>query len=272
MSLSDLFFAPGQAHGGVRGEIRPFWLRPAALTAILVAHAAVFVTLKSRPETLAPGDVIAVTLAPLGDAAEDQKKQDEIAPATPPPASADATTLPPAEATPPNVVVPEAIRLPAAPLEPPKSVPTPRQKRVDDKRHESKRLEQARQEEMRKREELPERRRRAQQQRQELRRGVERGVAHPSSLPRATYASLVATEIRRHTFYPAAARAAGVTGVVGVAFTIGASGQLAALSVIRSSGNRTLDDAARTTLRSIHAPPPPDGRFSASANIRFHLN
>ncbi len=119
---------------------------------------------------------------------------------------------------------------------------------------------------------MTERRRRAQEARQELRRGAERGSVHASALPRAAYASLVAAEIRRHTFYPAAARATGATGVVGVAFTIDASGRLAALSITRSSGNPALDDAARTTLRSIHAPPPPDGRFSTSTNIRFHFN
>ena len=47
MSVSDLFFAPGQALGD---EIRPVWLRPVALTAILVAHALVFVASRSQPE------------------------------------------------------------------------------------------------------------------------------------------------------------------------------------------------------------------------------
>lgn len=263
MSVSDRFFAPGQALGdGSRDEIRPLWLRPVALTAILVVHALVFVTYRSQRETLSPGDVIAVTLAPLGDAAKNQRKQDEVKPAAPPPPPVEKIATPrpaPLEATPTKVFAPEAVPLP---IEPPKSATTRLGKRVREKRLVEKREQ----------EKMAERRRKAQEARQDLRRGDIHGAAHQSSLSPAAYGGLLRAEIQRHMFYPSAARAADVTGVVGVAFTIGPTGRLTSLSVTRSSGSSILDAAARTTLRAIHAPPPPDGRFSTSTNIRFHLN
>ncbi|WP_298353100.1 energy transducer TonB [Rhodoblastus sp.] len=241
-------------------------MRPLALAAILAVHALVFVTIRSRPAALSPLDGVEVTLAPLGDAAEDQKKQDEIKPAAPPPV--EKVAPPPAqEAPPPKVVAPETIPLPAAPPEPPKAVAARQEKLPEVKQIKANRIA-----EKRKQEEAAERRRKAQEARQELRRGAEHGAARASAMSPAAYAGLLAAEIRRHTFYPSAARASGATGVVGVAFTIGPSGRLASLSITRSSGNPMLDAAARTTLRAIHTPPPPGGRFSTSTNIRFHFN
>lgn len=273
MSLAATFFASESAlRGAPRERIRPPWLRPLALAAILAMHALVFVAIRSRPAALSPLDGVEVTLAPLGDAAEDQKKQDEIKPAAPPP-PAEQVAPPPVqaplaqEAPPPKVVAPEAIPLPAAPPEPPKAVAARQEKRPEVKQIKENRIA-----EKRKQEEAAERRRKAQEARQELRRGAEHGAARASAMSPAAYAGLLAAEIRRHTFYPAAARASGATGVVGVAFTIGPSGRLAALSITRSSGNPMLDAAARTTLRAIHTPPPPGGRFSTSTNIRFHFN
>ncbi len=263
MSLAVAFFASEPAlRGGPREKIRPAWLRPLALAAILGAHALVFVTIRSQPAALSPLDGVEVTLAPLGDAAEDQKEQDEIKPAAPPPVEKVLPPPPPVEAPPPKVAAPEAIPLPAAPPQPPKAVTARQERRIEAKRIEVKR----------KLEEEAERRREAQEARQKLRRGEEHGAARASAMSPAAYAGLLAAEIRRHTFYPSAARASGAIGVVGVAFTIGPSGRLAALSITRSSGNPVLDSAARTTLRAIHTPPPPGGRFSTSTNIRFHFN
>jgi protein TonB len=120
--------------------------------------------------------------------------------------------------------------------------------------------------------EIAERRRKAQDVRQELKRGAANGAAQASSMSPAAYAGLLAAEIRRRTFYPAAARAAGATGAVGVAFTVGPSGRVISQSITHSSGNPVLDAAARTTLSGIRTPPPPGGRFSTSTNIRFHFN
>jgi periplasmic protein TonB len=67
-------------------------------------------------------------------------------------------------------------------------------------------------------------------------------------------------------FYPPAAR--GAKGVVGVAFTIGASGALSSFAITRSSGDAELDAAARALVQSVRFPPPPGG----SAHIATSFN
>jgi periplasmic protein TonB len=259
-----------------RAAVRPQWLRPLALVAILALHGLVFLTLKGKPAALSPLDAVEVMLAPLGDSAEDQKRQDEIKPAElaapePPPPPPQAEKVEPVEAPPPVVAAPEAVPLP---VEPPKPAPPPPQKTVVEKKPPPRPVEtrQDRLREERKDREIAESRRKAQEARQELKRGATDGAARATSMSPAAYAGLLAAEIRRHTFYPASARAAGITGAVGVAFTIGPSGRVISQSITRSSGNPVLDAAARTTLSSVHTPPPPGGRFSTSTNIRFHFD
>ncbi len=68
--------------------------------------------------------------------------------------------------------------------------------------------------------------------------------------------------------YPPAARARGARGVVGVAFTIGASGAVSSFAITRSSGDRDLDAAARSLVQGARFPPPPGG----SAHIATSFN
>jgi protein TonB len=263
-----------------RDMVRPPWLRPLALLLILAFHSLMFVAVKGRPAALSPLDTVEVSLVPLGDAAEDQKKQDEVKPAEmaapEPPPLQQAERVEPVEPPPPppQVAVPEAVPLPveppkpvtqAKPVTPPPAVvekkPPPKPVAARDDQRQKAREER----------EIAERRK-ALEARQELKRGAANGATQASSMSPAAYAGLLAAEIRRRTFYPAAARAAGATGAVGVAFTVGPSGRVISQSITRSSGNPVLDAAARTTLSGIHTPPPPGGRFSTSTNIRFHFN
>ena len=101
--------------------------------------------------------------------------------------------------------------------------------------------------------------------------GAPQGQPVDSGASRASYAALVVAEIQAHRYYPESARAHGVQGAVGVAFTIGTSGRVASASVVRPSGSAELNDAARAIVRSIAPPPPPGGSFSASTTIRFHF-
>ena len=78
-------------------------------------------------------------------------------------------------------------------------------------------------------------------------------------------------KINAAKFYPAAARSSGVTGIVGVQFTINALGQMVSAHVIHSSGHDILDQAALDILRSLELPAPPAGSFSANTNIKFTL-
>ncbi len=76
--------------------------------------------------------------------------------------------------------------------------------------------------------------------------------------------------VRARTFYPSDARARGVTGAVGVTFTVGAGGRVGAVTIVKTSGSEELDGAARQIVRSIEPPPPPGGSFFGRANIDFH--
>lgn len=101
--------------------------------------------------------------------------------------------------------------------------------------------------------------------------GTASGQPVDTGASRASYAALVVAEIQAHRFYPASAREHGDQGAVGVSFTIGPSGRVAAASIVRPSGFAELDEAARQIVRSIAPPPPPGGSFTASTTIRFHV-
>jgi TonB family protein len=57
--------------------------------------------------------------------------------------------------------------------------------------------------------------------------------------------------------------------VVGVTFTIGASGALASFAITRSSGDKDLDAAARTLVQSAHFPPPPGGWARVNTTFNY---
>jgi TonB family protein len=85
-------------------------------------------------------------------------------------------------------------------------------------------------------------------------------TASSAAVPaRSAYVGEVAAEMRSRLFYPKAARARGAKGVVGVAFTIGASGAVSAFAITRSSGDSDLDAAARSLVQSARFLPPPGG-------------
>ncbi|MGO9941368.1 MAG: TonB family protein [Rhodoblastus sp.] len=291
MSLSDVLHGGAEPVAGLTlpATIQPVWLRPSALCLVLALHAAVLIVVRGSPTALTPLDAIEVSLEPLGDSPEDQKKVEEIKPAAapqpppPPPSSPALAEQSELAAPPPQVVAPEAIPLPV-PKAKPKVIVKPKLKRVvveeeDDlpspaqARVEARRQAEAAEarEEARERAAAAEGRRKARQARLEARRGTP-GGSLPSGMSRGDYAGLLAAELRRHQFYPASAMSRGVTGSVGVAFTVGASGQVVSQSITRSSGNSALDGAARAMMSAVQAPPPPGGSFSTATSIRFHLN
>jgi protein TonB len=261
--------------------LRPGWLRPTALALILAGHAALLLEVKPVADNAPQLESMEVALVPLGDSVEDQKAQEEIKPAEPPPPPPEPPPPPPpAELTapPPQVVAPEAPPLPVAKPQPevkpkPQVKPKPRPE-VEEQpdRAELRRIERRKREEAEQRREEQEERRKAQQARLEARRGVVQGAARANGMSQASYAGLIIAELNRHKFFPAAARAAGVTGSVGVAFTIGPSGRVVSQSITRSSGNGSLDAAARAIMSAVHVPPPPGGRFSTATSIRFNMN
>ena len=250
--------------------LRPPWLRPAALAVILAAHAAVFVEFAPEPAPAPQLESLEVGLVPLGDAEQEQKPQQEIQPAEPPPPppQAVAAAQPELTAPPPQTIAPDAPPLPVAKprpvVEPDEDEPDPAELRRAERRQRER--DQAR------REAVDRERRKAQEERQEAHRGAVQGAARANGRSIASFAGLVIAELNRRKFFPAAARQAGATGAVGVAFTIGPSGRVVRQSITRSSGNGALDGAARAILSAVHTPPPPGGSFSTATSIRFNLN
>ena len=92
--------------------------------------------------------------------------------------------------------------------------------------------------------------------------------AAPSAASLSAYIGEVSSAIRSRLFYPDAARARGARGVVGVSFTIGASGAVTSFAITRSSGDHDLDAAARSLVQGGRFPPPPGG----SAHIATSFN
>lgn len=98
--------------------------------------------------------------------------------------------------------------------------------------------------------------------------------ADPNALAR--YAAQLAGALKGRLRYPDAARAAGLTGVATLRFTLNRSGRVLQASITRSSGHVMLDQAALATASPGQAlPPPPDGvpqpQITISVPLRFDL-
>ncbi len=63
--------------------------------------------------------------------------------------------------------------------------------------------------------------------------------------------------VQSHRVYPAAARAAGQEGRVGIRFTVDRTGRVLSAQIVTSSGSSLLDEGARTLLASAQLPPFP---------------
>jgi protein TonB len=238
-----------------RPRWRPIWLRPTVLAALVAAHGALFATLRPAPTLSSPLDAIPVAVVALGDGAEDQAPQEDVAEPEPQPARSPAEPA----ATPPlpNVT-------PEAPLPPEPPAPQPAPTPVKPRPTKSPARPVVRKPSQNRVHRPP------QEARQAAHQGAASGAA-AGALSHADFAALVAAEINRRKFFPAAAREAQASGSVGVAFTIGPAGLVVNQSITRSSGNAALDGAARAILSALRTPPPPSGRFSASTSIRFQL-
>lgn len=92
----------------------------------------------------------------------------------------------------------------------------------------------------------------------------------------SSYSAIVLAHLQRFRVYPDQARSAGVTGVSTVRFTLGAGGNVIAVSLAGSSGAGMLDQAALAMVQRaapFPAIPPSLGRSSMTfaAPIRFNL-
>jgi protein TonB len=235
-------------------SILPSWLRPSALVGALLLHATILVVATGSPDPYSPFDGIEVTIATLGDNAEDKPEREEIKPGSTQAATPEPTNQPAALAA-PVVAEPQAPALPVrtnAPADQPA-------------KNELTRKEPAKNDASSAFEIPPSASQLAQ------RSGATAGSKQATSLSRASYEGLLIAEFSRHKFYPAAARVAGITGSVEVSFTVGADGHITNGTITRSSGNALLDAQARAMMEAVSAPPPPGGQFRSSTTIRFSL-
>lgn len=85
----------------------------------------------------------------------------------------------------------------------------------------------------------------------------------------AGWGASIRSRIERRKSYPAAAR--GASGTVTVRLTVSRSGQLAAVGVVRSSGNAALDQAAVRAVQSARFPAAPAGLTDASYSFTLPM-
>ncbi|KAB2952505.1 MAG: energy transducer TonB, partial [Rhizobiaceae bacterium] len=90
----------------------------------------------------------------------------------------------------------------------------------------------------------------------------------------AAYGRKLLSHVERRKRYPAAAKAAGISGAVKLSVTIDRAGQLKSARVSKSSGHSVLDEEALATARrAAPYPAPPDGvggrTFAFSVTLRF---
>lgn len=262
---------PDAARAAAEWAVRPLWLRPAALVLALALHVAAAAFVAARVLPASPIDAIEVTLVAQGDAPEEKQALDEVKPAEvpPPPPPPTAQAAPELAAPAPLVEAPQAVPLPVATPEP-QPVATPKPPVVVEQKVDRPTPTEL-QERRRLQVEAAERRRKAQAAQQAERLGAEQARAAANAASRASYAALLSAEINRHKIYPPAARAAGVTGSVGVAFTVGPSGEIVGYAITRSSGSAALDGAVEAMMAAVRAPPPPDGFFRTATTVNFSI-
>lgn len=88
----------------------------------------------------------------------------------------------------------------------------------------------------------------------------------------SSYNALVIAHLQRHRVYPEQARAAGIKGVSTVNFQLARSGAVVGVSLVRSSGNAILDQAAVAMVRRASPFPPFPGDYQGSGSFTAPLN
>jgi periplasmic protein TonB len=248
--------------------LRPPWLRPSIIVLVLALHAAALSILpyfQSKPAEPPTEVIIDIQpeAPPLEAPAPPQAPEAESTP-PPQPAPPPEPAPPVVEAPPPVVEAPPPVSMsPPPPPEPPPAPPPetpppppapaepepPQPSPVQSKPAQAPKPAHIRAEKPAAAPAMP--------------------AAPASAASQSAYVSAMSAAIRSRLFYPPAARARGAKGIVGVAFTIGASGALTSFAITHSSGDEDLDAAARNLVQSAHFPPPPAGPVHVSTSFNY---
>lgn len=244
----------------IASAIRPIWLRPAVIAAVVGVHAAVFAARFGEAVTPGSGPI---EIAVVSEPEPSPEPTPEVLPS-----DASRAEAPPPEPEPPPPEVSEET--------PPIAVPTPvAEQALPEPRAEAPRERPKKVVERKK--EKPKPRREAEEPTRiasidaSAQAAARASEAEARRAAAASYASLVAAEIARHKHYPASARESGVAGSVGVAFTVGGGGTIVSHSIVRSSGHGELDAAVHGMMAAVRLPPPPGGVYRSSISVRFDL-
>jgi protein TonB len=238
--MTDLVFSSFEAAppSPAPAPIKPPWLRPASLAAVLGAHVTLaWLLLGATAPTVASLETVSLDLVPEGDYFESQ----EVTAAEEEPPPPEEIEQPDLALPPPEVMSPEAPPLPVK-----KEIVEQKKKKIVEKKRDV---------------DYAEKRREAQAQR---RMGAPEGRAGASGMSQSAYKALLHAAIMRRV---PATTAAG-EGTASVSFHVTASGAITGISVTGSTPAHAA--LARRIIASVHAPPPPDGAFFASQNFHFH--
>lgn len=222
-------------------RVRPSWLRPVAMAAVVGLHVAGLALARSVAVPVVPSTAPMIELAAVEP--EPEPAPVPVAAAEPPP--------PEPEPEPPPPPPPEAVVLPDPTPPPPPPKP---EKKAEKKPVERKPVEH----------------RPVASETNEARE-AKAAALEAARAAAASYAARVAGELERHKRYPAEARAARFEGTVVLAFVIGPAGAIVSHSIARSSGNAALDAAVHAMVAAARFDPPPGGRFASSIPIRFKM-
>jgi protein TonB len=219
----------------VEPSVKPPWLRPATIGAVVAAHAAVaWLLLAVAVPNISALDSISMDLVPEGDFIETQEVSAAEDQPPPPEQAQEAEAIPP-----PEVMSPDAPPLPAK-----KEVVEAKKKEVERKQT----VDYAKE-------------RREAQARRHM--GAPEGRAQATGVSKAAYAGLLAKAIRQHT--PALTSLG--EGAASCTFHVTSGGGITSISCSGGGGHAAL---AHRILASVHAPPPPGGGFFASQPFHFH--
>jgi len=268
-------------------SLKPPWLQPAVIAIVVALHAAALSIVYLAPKPPEPPREVIVDIEPEASPQEAANEPEAAPPPSQQTAKEPDAITPPPEPAPPVVEAPPPASLAppappeASPLPPPETQPAarapvelappkpPPPPRVEPRPKPAPKLVQPKPETAQRKPPPAPAQKTASLEAARPRASTSAPAPAASAASQSAYISAMSAAIRSRLFYPPAARARGAKGVVGVAFTIGASGALTSLTITHSAGDEDLDAAARTLVQSAHFPPPPGGSVHVATSFNY---
>jgi len=99
------------------------------------------------------------------------------------------------------------------------------------------------------------------------------GAAPAGTVSAGAYSRLVMSHLAAYKQYPKAAQDRNAQGIPGIAFSLDGSGRVVSVSLVRSSGDKDIDAAVLSMVRSASPfpAPPPGAPLAFSTTVKFRL-